>query len=435
MKHWESFVLADHRDAYKLLPKPIGRGGFAEVFKAQNRVTGAIVALKRRLNSSAPLADRMRREIQVQRELGHPHVMPILDFDPDDYAWFTMPLAARSLQEVVAPVDTATLVDIVHQVAKGLLVAHESGHVHRDIKPQNILYFDSAPRWVVADWGIVRRPEGLTTAEHTHTGMLLGTEGFAPPEAYSAPHSAGKPWDIYSLGRLTAWASTGVWPQPLAHLQAPEPWTRFVRVLTHPNSSKRPQNLSVVLELLTHVSSDLAPVTRVDRDLVKLAKSGDPDATMAVLTSAADHLDDEDLFIDDIAELTGPGLDAFVRSDAEAAAELLAAMERHLRDASWYNRSFDHYNVPLYWMQRVAQAAADAESFDLLEDACATLFDGEVRLDRWRQTERTREWLASLTGPPAAKVARVLRENPDACRRYGPLKHARDGAIRAVLMQ
>ena len=110
-------------------------------------------------------------------------------------------------------------------------------------------------------------------------------------------------------------------------------------------------------------------------------------------------------------------------------------MERHLKDASWNRRSFDHYNVPLYWMQRVAEAAIGAESFDSLEDACSALFHAEPRLDRWLQKTRSQGWLASLTGPAAAKVARVLREFPDACRFYGPLKHAKDGGIRAVLMQ
>jgi hypothetical protein len=53
--------------------------------------------------------------------------------------------------------------------------------------------------------------------------------------------------------------------------------------------------------------------------------------------------------------------------------------------------------------------------------------------DRYVQKTRSRTWLAGLSGAAAAKVARVLREYPEAAAYYGPLKHAADPHIRAVL--
>jgi len=150
--------------------------------------------------------------------------MPIVDFDADAFAWFAMPLAEGALDSLACPVDVDQLKAVLRDAAAGLLAAHTLGFVHRDIKPSNILKLIDADgeRWVVADWGIVRRPEGQTTANDTLRGAVLGTEGFAPPEAYSDAHAASFAWDSYSLGRVAAWATTGTWPTPLVDLGAPD---------------------------------------------------------------------------------------------------------------------------------------------------------------------------------------------------------------------
>jgi serine/threonine protein kinase len=64
----------DYKELYRLEAKPLGRGGQAEVFRAENRRTGDIVALKRRIGASSVATDRMRREIDVQSKLHHPNV-------------------------------------------------------------------------------------------------------------------------------------------------------------------------------------------------------------------------------------------------------------------------------------------------------------------------------------------------------------------------
>lgn len=427
--------MTDYHSHYRLQPKPLGSGGQAEVFPAEHRLTGASVALKRRTAHGDEARDRMRREIQVQSAIQHLNVMPILDYDADEYEWFAMPVAVATLAELALPVSTGDLTAILSDAALGLQAAHAVGFVHRDIKPSNVLKLDDAhgSRWVVSDWGIVRRRDGLTTARHTHAGVFLGTEGCAPPEAYGDPHDATFSWDSYSLGRLAAWATTGNWPSPLIESVAPEPWRRFVRLLTDNDPSRRPQGMARVIELLSHVTTDLPALPGVSAVTLNAAKTGDVEATVTVLRAAHEHADDAAFFIDEVAELSGPGLDVLVREDPGAGKRLLKLMDSHLEHIDWVRRDFDHYNVPLYWMQRVAEAAAEAGVLDLLEDACAALFRHERGLDRWKQKERSRSWIASLSGEPAARVARLLREYPEAAQFYGVLKHAADPAIRGVL--
>jgi serine/threonine protein kinase len=218
LKHEEEGVLMkDYRIHYRLDPKQIARGGQAEVFRATHKSSGQIVAIKRRTESSEVATARMRREIEVQARVQHVNVMPILDFDTDDHAWFVMPFALRSLDDVTLPLGVDDLAEVIRDAASGLQVAHELGFIHRDVKPSNVLWLEDSDgaRWVVADWGLVRRPAGQTTVDRTRPGgVALGTDGFAPPESYVDSHAATSAWDIYSLGRLAAWAVTGTRPVP-----------------------------------------------------------------------------------------------------------------------------------------------------------------------------------------------------------------------------
>jgi hypothetical protein len=91
--------------------------------------------------------------------------------------------------------------------------------------------------------------------------------------------------------------------------------------------------------------------------------------------------------------------------------------------------------VPPYWLQRVAEAAANSGELDLLEDASEALFRLEPPTDRWSQLARSRAWLESLQGLAAERVAQVLRDRLEAAQYYGALKDARDPKIRAVLRE
>lgn len=429
----ETLTMSDYHDNYRLEPVPIGDGGQAEVFRVEHKKTGAIVALKRRKTGFEEAKDRMRREIEIQSSIRNAHVMPILDFDPDEWHWFTMPMATNTLEKLDIPIESAALFAILRDAALGLQAAHKQGYVHRDIKPSNLLLLGNG-EWVVADWGLVRRPHGLTTARHTHTGVFLGTEGFAPPEAHDTAHSATAAWDSYSLGRVAAWALTGKWPAPNIELPAPEPWRRFVRVLTESDPTRRPHDMTRVLELLKRVGTEPPVVSGVSPTLLEAAKQGDNDATIEVLRAAEESPDDEDFFIDEIAQLIGSGLDRFVKEYPAESRKLLRSMDKHFSEGDWGNRDFDYLNQPLHWVQRVAEAAGNAGDFDLLEDACECLFRQEPPRDRWSQAARSRAWLESIEGPAAARVAQVLRDHVEAAQYYGALK-TRDPKIRAVLRE
>ena len=141
-------------------------------------------------------------------------------------------------------------------VAAGLEFAHATGHPHRDVKPHNVIEVEEGggKRWVVADWGLTRRPLGETATPLTKTGQMVGTDGFAPPEAYRDGHLYGEPGDVFALGQVIAWAC-GVTPVPNVVGSAPEPWRELVEGMTKLDISERIQTFVDVRRLLRDVKA------------------------------------------------------------------------------------------------------------------------------------------------------------------------------------
>lgn len=248
------------RQQYALSHRPLDRGGQAEIFPALHKPTGRRVAFKRLPVRDPEALARMRYEVEAQRALApHPNIMPVLDH-AEDYAWYTMPLADAVLGRLPCPLADADLATIVAQCLAGLGAAHAAGYVHRDITPRNIMRLtaDGQSRWVVADWSAVRRPRGMTTVLRTQAGQSFGTAGFAPPESWIDAHAMDWRADIYSLGRVVAWATTGQAPAPNAELLPPGRWRPFVAATTAPERDQRPRRMEDVEALLRDVVAGLA---------------------------------------------------------------------------------------------------------------------------------------------------------------------------------
>lgn len=159
---------------------------------------------------------RFEREVTTMR--AHPgyHVMPVLDYG-HDFSWFTMPVATRSLWQVEPRLRGWDLaLTITQAVAEALRGLHDAGQVHRDLKPQNILWLETAEgsRWVVSDFGEVRNPAGLTTNQLTRPDAAVGTDSWMAPEQHGYAHAATPAADVYSLGAVVAWILTGSVPSP-----------------------------------------------------------------------------------------------------------------------------------------------------------------------------------------------------------------------------
>lgn len=250
---------------YRLDPKPLGRGGQAEVFRATNRRNPlSEVALKRLTGFSEASRQRFRREIEIQRELSSFYVMPIIDAS-DDFTWYTMPLATQYFSEFRDRSDNEIAEALLH-VARGLSVAHSKGIVHRDVKPANILKVgdDKGSRWVIADFGLTRRDLEDLSMQITTTGQFVGTAAYAAPEMWQDSHRALEPADVCSLGRVAAWATSTGNIIPMRPVTSDrEGWREFVGLLTAETPETRP-NIEWVVHQLEHRLIESLPGHEVD---------------------------------------------------------------------------------------------------------------------------------------------------------------------------
>lgn len=426
----------ERRD-YRLEPRPLAPpGGQAEVFAATHKTTGTVVAFKRSRRRGDGEARRMRREVEIAQRLGaNPHVMPVLDHSPA-YDWFVMPKADATVEDKRTELqDPTRLRAVIDAVAAGLAEAHRHGWIHRDIKPANILLLDG--RWMVADWGIVRRPRGQTSTAGLLTGAGIGTDGFAAPELSIDGHDITPTSDIYSLGQLIGWVLTGTWPRtnvPL--LPSPGPWYGVVRQATQLDPAHRPQDIAAFLDLVdreTAAHTDL-PIIRA-RLLLEDSKAGDATAAAQLLALAADHPGDYELYLEVVAALRPDTVEAVLLANPGQTTAVVEAMTGHAPGDRGDWPTFDEATRAIWWLLGVARHAARAEEWELLDAAAQGLLDWDGRWDRWGPRDSIQDWVRSLNGHAAAVVASALRAQPYGARLLANLKSERsvDRGVRSAI--
>ncbi|WP_052425218.1 serine/threonine-protein kinase [Streptomyces fulvoviolaceus] len=419
--------------ACQTLPFHRHQDGMADVFYATHKGTSTPVVLKQLHGKNPALSKkaRMAREIQVGRFLnGHPHAMPVWDAGPDS-TWFVMPVAKETAAEcrdrLKEPAALRALVSDLCSVLSAAHGAHEQGGsqgwVHRDIKPSNVLRLDG--RWVLADWGITRRPAGLTThPQRTKVGMNMGSLGFAAPELTGDPHSAGPPADIYSLGQLIGWAVTGKDPlENIAQVPDSGPWRAVVREATRRDPERRPPTVQAFLDLVAREieTSPVPPLVHGEtlRDSLEGTGEAVPDAPEQLVALAAAHPDDAALYCDVLVRVSPEVLLPALMADPSQAVEIVRAMPELLGTHRPPERG--EVDAVIFWLFAVARHAADAAELHLLEECCNGAFTWDALWDQWRPQDEIRPWLRTLRGDAAASVAGALRDHPDCARHFSSL--------------
>ncbi len=195
----------------------LGTGGFAWVYSAHDPdfdVTVALKVLKPQYAGDPEFVARFRREASTAARLRHPNIITIYAVgSADDAVYFAMDYLPQGLDgrlEVTPTLPGPVLARLGMDVASALGFAHRQGVVHRDIKPDNIL-FDEHGNAIVADFGIARALSGSTN--QTATQMVVGTPHYFAPEQARGRSLDGRA-DLYSLGVTLYRAASGVLPFP-----------------------------------------------------------------------------------------------------------------------------------------------------------------------------------------------------------------------------
>ena len=201
----------------------VGAGGFARVYRAEDpelEMDVALKVLKPELAAEPATVERFRREASTAAKLRHPNVVTVLTVgrleEPFDQAPVGTPylvmdylptsLGGRLRDRGALP--EGDVVRIGEDVARGLAYAHARGVVHRDVKPDNVLFAPDG-RALVSDFGIARAGDALPSTASRQ--VVLGTPSYFSPEQARGLPLDGRS-DLYSLGVTLYEASTGTLP-------------------------------------------------------------------------------------------------------------------------------------------------------------------------------------------------------------------------------
>lgn len=195
---------------YEILAEA-GHGSMGNVYKARDRETGEVVALKLlkpEIASDQAMMDRFKNELLFARKITHKNVCRVHEFNRiGGIAYTSMEFvegeSLRSVLNRFGGLPLRKALDLAQQICSGLQEAHAQGIVHRDLKPENVM-LDAQGNVKIMDFGIARSMEAGTRL----TGSMVGTPAYMAPEQV-----AGKPvdyrTDVYSLGLILYEVFTG----------------------------------------------------------------------------------------------------------------------------------------------------------------------------------------------------------------------------------
>jgi predicted Ser/Thr protein kinase len=263
----------------------IGEGGMATVYRAIDTALDRIVAIKVLRPSFAQdpeFVERFRREAHSAAKLSHPNIVQVFDTGSENGVYYIVMeyLPEPNLKRIIAnyaPLPLRKVLEVAAEACEALKVAHQAGIVHRDIKPQNILFTNDG-RVKIADFGIAR---AMTASDLTQTGTTIGSVHYISPEqAQGQP--AGPHSDLYSLGVVMYEALTGRLP-----FQGESPVSVAVRHVRERPQSPRAFNPSitpsaeyVIMKALSkEIARRYASAAEMLADIRKIQEGADLDQT------------------------------------------------------------------------------------------------------------------------------------------------------------
>jgi serine/threonine protein kinase len=270
--------------------REIDRGGYGVVHEV---LVGRQHLARKTFNPITPdqalrekLKKRFKREVRIQSKINHPNIMPILDSDLDaGVPWFTMPLASESFEQKIIRDRSQGLVDIAawQDILAAVEELHRLGYVHRDLKPQNLLWLDD--KWTLADFGLIL-PVARDTTIISSSHSAYGSHFYAAPEQLTDFRNAPEQADIFALGCIlhdnVESAPSRI---PFAQIRSSGPYAVILEKCTEFDPRRRFQRVPALRSALF----DQWRVSQLQQPI-----ADDADALKDVLSNPTDPMDGDD---------------------------------------------------------------------------------------------------------------------------------------------
>ncbi|HEY5936589.1 MAG TPA: serine/threonine-protein kinase [Kofleriaceae bacterium] len=287
----------------------LGTGGMGIVYEVARITDGRAFALKLlHGNARGEVLARFAREAEILAQLHHPNLVSIVDVDVCDGQLFIVMELVEGMS--LAACDRrapAWSLQVLTDIAAGLVAIHGAGIVHRDLKPANVLVSAGGPA-KIADFGVSTFDpfgaiESPTIDPLTATGAILGTPGYMAPELMLGMRAAGPAVDVFAFGVLAYQLFGGKLPSGLPRTLAdiapalPADLVELVDACLATEPSARPISSDVLARLralpaLSYVAPAVRPrppttptLARGSTELPTMRRS----TPGPLLASAADH--------------------------------------------------------------------------------------------------------------------------------------------------
>jgi len=272
-------------ERYQIIEE-LGKGGMGRVYKAHDTKIKEKIALKLikpEIAKDKKTIERFSNELRLARKIRHKNICQMFDLGEEQGTHFiTMEFVeGQDLKKLIrqtGQLAIGTTINVAKQVCDGLIEAHTSGVVHRDLKPNNIM-IDADGNARIMDFGIARSLEakGITGA-----GVMIGTPEYMSPEQVEAKETDQRS-DIYSLGIILYEMATGRVPfegdTPFAigvkhksetpkdpkelNSQIPDGLSRMILKCLEKDKEKRYQSVDKVRSDLTNIEEGIPTSERV----------------------------------------------------------------------------------------------------------------------------------------------------------------------------
>jgi serine/threonine protein kinase len=183
----------------------LGQGGMGVVYKGRQPLLDRPVAIKilrPDYQADGEFHERFLREARTLAKLRHPYIVTVYDVGKaDDLYYLVMEFVeGASLRQLLddRSISERDVLEFVPQIAEALQHAHETGVVHRDVKPENVLV-DGLGRVRLVDFGLATL-FGPNAPRSPDDHRVAGTPGYMAPEQFTMPETVDHRADIYSTG-------------------------------------------------------------------------------------------------------------------------------------------------------------------------------------------------------------------------------------------